>query len=153
MLRKRMDEAAQPKRPSAPQEVYNKMEKFLNFDSKVLKFVAIWDDRNTIFGDLHELVVCYYLADDTIQINAVNGPKKFLSRQRLPKHFDGVPELGQQTNFTVLNVLGGGFMTGRYLADRQGVGSSKIEYITVSALCAAVSSLYSCIQSVCRTKT
>lgn len=145
MLRKRLDEAAQPKRPSAPKEVYNKMKKFLNFDSKVLKFDAVWDDRKSNFGDLHELIVYYYLADDTVQINAVNAPKKFLSRQRLPKHFDGVPMLGQQTNFTVLNVLGGGFMTGRYLADRRGVGSSNIEYITVSALCGAVSSFHSCI--------
>lgn len=133
MLRKRMDEAAQPRRPPAPKEVYNKMEKFLRFDTKVLKFDAIWDDRSTISGDLHELIVYYYLADDTIQINALNAPKKFLRRQRLPKHFDGMPMLGQQTNFTVLNVLGGGFMTGRYLADRQGVGSSKVEYVTVSA--------------------
>lgn len=131
MLRKRMDEAAQPKRPSAPKEVHKKMEKFLQFDTKVLKFDALWDDRGTLYGDLHELIVYYYLADDTIQINAVNAPKKFLRRQRLPKHFDGMPPLGQETNFTVLNVLGGGFMTGRYLADRQGVGSSKTEYLTV----------------------
>lgn len=134
MLRKGMDKVSQPKRPSAPKEVCNKMEKFLKFDKKVLRFDAIWDDRSTIFGDLHELIVYYFLADDTIQINALNAPKKFLHRQRLPKQFDGMPLLGQQTNFTVLNVLGGGFMTGRYLADRQGVGSSEVEYVTVRSL-------------------
>lgn len=134
MLRKRMDKVAQPKIPSAPKEVYNKMEKFLHFDSKVLKFDAIWDDRSRMFGYVHDLILFYYLADDTVQINALTAPKKFLRRQRLPKHFDGMPQMGQQTNFTVLNVLGGGFLTGRYLADRQGVGSDKVEYITVSRL-------------------
>lgn len=127
-----MDEAAQPKRPSAPKEVYSQMEKFLQFDSKVLKFNAVWDDRSTPFGDLHEMILYYYLADDTIQINTLTAPKKFLRRQRLPKHYDGMPTMGQLTNFTVLNVLGGGFMSGRFLADRRGVGSSNIEYITVS---------------------
>lgn len=134
MLQKRMNEVAQPEKPSASQPVYSKMERFLQLDSKVLRFNAIWDDRNAIFGDLHELIVCYYLVDDTIQINSVKTSKKFLNRQRLPKHFDGFPMLGEVTNLKVLNVLGGGFLTGRYIADRQGVEGKQIECVTVSLL-------------------
>lgn len=128
-----MDEASQPKRPAIPKEVHNKLEKFLLFDSKVLKFDAIWDDRKSKFGWVRELILYYYLVDDTIQISSVEAPKKFLGRQRLPKHFEGVPMLGSQNNITVLNVLGGGFMSGRFLADRQGVGASKTEYVMVSS--------------------
>lgn len=126
-----MDDAVEPKRPSVPKKIYSKLEKFLEFDSKVLKFDAVWDDRNSVFGDVHELTVYYYLVDDTMQINSINAPKKFLGRQRLPKYFDGMPLMGQHTNFTILNVLGTDFMTGRYLADRRGVGSNTIEYVTV----------------------
>lgn len=127
-----MDESAPAKRPPVPQVELSKMERFLHFDAKVLKFEVLWDDRESLNGYVHELILSYYLVDDTIKIDSPTAPKKFLSRQRLPKHFDGMPMLGQQTNFTVLNVLGGGFLTGRFLADRQGVGSKKIEYVTVS---------------------
>lgn len=42
-----------------------------------------------------------------------------------------MPMVGQQTNFTVLNVLGGGIMKGRYIEDNSGIGRESIEYYTV----------------------
>lgn len=43
-----------------------------------------------------------------------------------------MPTIGAITNFTVLNVLGGGFLKGRYIPDHLGVGDPKIEYYNVN---------------------
>lgn len=42
----------------------------------------------------------------------------------------GFTPMGQKTPFTVLNVLGGGLIGGRYVPDCLDVGSKKIEYYT-----------------------
>lgn len=62
---------------------------FLKYDRQVLKFFAYWDDR-TEFGDVRKLELCYYLADDTIEIKEAHirnsgrdGPTVFLKRGRL----------------------------------------------------------------------
>lgn len=39
--------------------------------------------------------------------------------------------IGTLTNFTVLNVLGGGFLKGRYMADNLGIGNPNITYYNV----------------------
>lgn len=41
---------------------------FLKYDRKVLRFYGYWDDRDTLGGYLHDLIIHYYLADDTIEI-------------------------------------------------------------------------------------
>lgn len=45
-----------------------------------------------------------------------------------------MPILGQQTQYTVLNVLGGGLIGGRYIPDSLGVGTKNIEYYKVNYL-------------------
>lgn len=72
----------------------------------------------------------YFLADDTIQIMEIfptnSGRMEsgaFLKRCKLPKDFDGLPPMGQETPFTVLNVIGGGLGGGRYIPDTLGVGA------------------------------
>lgn len=42
-----------------------------------------------------------------------------------------MPVLGQRTAFTVLNVLGGGFLDGRFVPDSLSVGAKNIEYYKV----------------------
>lgn len=78
---------AESTKPRVPKEE-NRLEKFLKFDNCCLKFDAYWDDRDSQSGDIHYLVVYYYLSDDTIQINEVpkNGkPVTLYRRLKLPK--------------------------------------------------------------------
>lgn len=60
----------------------------VNFNSPRLKFDAYWDDRNVTFGEIHNLIVYYYLSDQTFQIieNPL-GKRQFLfyRRRKLPK--------------------------------------------------------------------
>lgn len=42
-----------------------------------------------------------------------------------------MPILGQRASFTVLNVLGSGFMGGRFVPDSLDVGTQNIEYYQV----------------------
>lgn len=69
-------------------KVENKLEKFLKFDNSCLKFDAYWDDRDSLSGDIHNLIVLYYLSDDTIQINEISKNRKptvLYKRMELPK--------------------------------------------------------------------
>lgn len=66
--------------------------KFIENDRKILKFNGYWDDRKTMFGDVRELIIYYFLADDTIQIKEIfpknsgrDAPGIFLRRQKIPK--------------------------------------------------------------------
>ncbi|TPX75244.1 hypothetical protein CcCBS67573_g03509 [Chytriomyces confervae] len=77
-------------RPCAPN---TSLKKFLENDRRVLRFYCIWDDTNTVFGDVRHMVVHYYLSDDTVDIHesipANSGRptnSMFLRRCRLPKN-------------------------------------------------------------------
>lgn len=133
-LRKQSNAANYPKKPSVAVDTLGQ---FLRNDRKVLRFTAYWDDRESMFGDLRDLELYYFLADDTIQVRELyprnsgrDAPPKFLARRKLPKCPDGLPPMGQQTPFTVLNVLGGGLIGGRYIPDALNVGEQTVEYYT-----------------------
>jgi len=74
-------------------KVKDEQRQFLAYDRKVLRFYALWDDRENIYGDNQTFGVLYYLADDTISIS--NDPlacvygrdpyPQLLRRSRLPK--------------------------------------------------------------------
>lgn len=113
----------------------DKLAQFLKNDRKVLLFYGYWDDREAMFGDIRDLNVYYFLADDTIQIKEIfprnsgrDAPPTFLTRRKIPKNFHGTQPLGQETTFTVLNVL-----EGRYVPDCLGIGAKQIEYYKVDA--------------------
>ncbi|KAJ3077039.1 EF-hand domain-containing member C2 [Podochytrium sp. JEL0797] len=79
-----------PTRPCVPN---TSLKKFLENDRHVLRFYCVWDDTNTVFGDMRHMVVHYYLSDDTIDIhesipnNSGRQPNSmFLRRCKLPKH-------------------------------------------------------------------
>lgn len=78
-------------RASAAPEKRHAFAQFLKYDRQVLKFQAYWDDR-TDLGDVRKLEICYYLADDTMEVKEAqirnsgrDGPKTFLKRGRLQR--------------------------------------------------------------------
>mmetsp|Transcript_9889 Transcript_9889/g.10393 ORF Transcript_9889/g.10393 Transcript_9889/m.10393 type:complete len:510 (+) Transcript_9889:100-1629(+) len=43
-------------------------EGFNEFGNRVLKFLCVWDDTEKLYGDVHEFILIYHLADDTVEI-------------------------------------------------------------------------------------
>ncbi|CAM6091153.1 unnamed protein product [Calypogeia fissa] len=79
---------------------------FYALDGKVLRFFAVWDDRENIYGARRPYVFHYFLGDDTVEIVEIqernSGRASFpmlLRRGRLPKV---LPDelLGAKTAFT-----------------------------------------------------
>lgn len=124
--------------PRKPTVAVDTLGQFLRNDRRVLRFTAYWDDRDAMFGDLRDLELFYYLADDTVQIreqfprnSGRDGTSTFLARGKLPRCWSGMPAIGQRTPFTVLNVLGSGVLLGnRYVPDALNVGNRPVEYYT-----------------------
>mmetsp|Transcript_256 Transcript_256/g.787 ORF Transcript_256/g.787 Transcript_256/m.787 type:complete len:703 (+) Transcript_256:243-2351(+) len=70
----------------------DKSRQFIEYDRKVLRFFATWDNRDEPFGDRRAYVLHYFLADDTVEVlevverNSGRDPfPKLLSRGKLPK--------------------------------------------------------------------
>ena len=91
-----------------------------------------------MFGDKRELVLHYFLADDTIEILEKIPPNSgrdaismFLRRARLPKDLVPLHQPGVQTKRTVLNVFGPTGHGGRYILD-----SLKVKLLLRVLLCA-----------------
>uniref|UniRef100_A0AAY5EMV3 EF-hand domain-containing family member C2 n=1 Tax=Electrophorus electricus TaxID=8005 RepID=A0AAY5EMV3_ELEEL len=112
-------------KPLRPYERLDTLKQFLDHDRNVLRFYCFWDDTQSMFGDPRELLLHYFLADDTIEIREVIYPNsgrdavpKFLKRGKLPKH-SPIPKRqpGEITNHTVLNVFGPMGQGGRYILD------------------------------------
>ncbi|XP_033239499.1 EF-hand domain-containing family member C2-like [Drosophila pseudoobscura] len=117
-----------------PIEKKHAFAQFLKYDRQILKFQAYWDDR-TEFGDVRKLEICYYLADDTIEIKEAHirnsgrdGPTVFLKRARLAREFNGLLLPGQMTPITLLNVLGTNMRNVRYCVDPLNTGNKDIMY-------------------------
>lgn len=88
VVRQRQKEEAKPTKPKMCHEEQNKLEKFLKYGTSCLKFTGFWDDQQSPSGHVHNLVLYFYLCDDTIQINEVDDQGKssiLLKRQKLPK--------------------------------------------------------------------
>lgn len=63
-----------------------------------VRFYAVWDDRDSEFGELRPYTVHYYLADDCVdvmEVKSVNSGRdsfpKLLNRMKLPKDWKNVP--------------------------------------------------------------
>lgn len=68
------------------------LKQFLEHDREVLRFYCVWDDRASAFGDLRNMIVHFYLSDDTIEIKESFLPNSgrssnalFLRRGKLAK--------------------------------------------------------------------
>jgi len=94
---------------------------FLEYDRKVLRFYCVWDDRSSMFGDIHEFIIHYYLVDDNVEVREVHkqndGRNPFpllLKKQQLPKVFTDMKDLESNEKYhwsdfkigSVINVLG-----------------------------------------------
>ncbi|XP_063070082.1 EF-hand domain-containing family member C2 [Engraulis encrasicolus] len=127
-LRQQMEDSMKPLRPYERQDT---LKQFLDHDRNVLRFFCHWDDSETMFGDPRQLILHYFLADDTIEIREVIFPNsgrdatpKFLHRSRLPKHAPiPVRQPGEKTDRTVLNVFGPMGHGGRFILDSLKTGA------------------------------
>ena len=79
-------------RPLKPYKKMDTLGQFLHYDGKVLRFWGFWDDRPVQHGDLRDIVLLYYLADDTIEVKETvpqNAGRyrtpSLVRRDRLPK--------------------------------------------------------------------
>ncbi|KAE8622988.1 hypothetical protein XENTR_v10005450 [Xenopus tropicalis] len=135
--RKKMEEM----QPLRPYERIDTLKQFLEHDRHVLRFFCFWDDT-TLFGDSRELVLYYYLADDTVEILEIipansgrDTTPVFLHRGKLPKSSpQNVPQPGQVTARTVLNVFGPMGHGGRYILDNLKTGAVHEEFYKDSDL-------------------
>ncbi|KAM6985038.1 EF-hand domain-containing family member C2 [Aplochiton taeniatus] len=127
-LRQQMAENMKPLRPYERQDT---LKQFLDHDRNVLRFYCYWDDTENMFGDPRELILHYFLADDTIEIREVIYPNsgrdatpKFLHRSKLPKNAPlSKRQPGEITDRTVLNVFGPMGHGGRYILDSLKTGA------------------------------
>ncbi|XP_075395441.1 EF-hand domain-containing family member C2 [Tenrec ecaudatus] len=112
MKKRKMIEHVEPLRPY---EYSNSLRQYLEHDKHVLRFFGVWDDTTSLFGDRRELILHYFLADDTIEIKELlprnsgrDASSLFLHRKKLPKCGPpGIYQPGQLTNQVVLNLYGG----------------------------------------------
>ncbi|CAK6967716.1 EF-hand domain-containing family member C2 [Scomber scombrus] len=132
-LREKIDKSMRPLRPYERRDT---LKQFLDHDRKVLRFFCFWDDTETVFGDLRELILHYYLADDTIEIHEVIPPNSgrdsvptFLRRSKLPKRGPTqIKQPGALTDRTVLNVFASESQGKRYILDSLKTGAVHEEF-------------------------
>ncbi len=110
--------------PLRPYEKHDTRKQFLDHDRHVLRFYCFWDDTDSMFGDPREMVLHYFLADDTIEIREIIPPNAgrdatpmFLQRNKMPKMVEALKQPGVTTDRTVLNVFGPMGHGGRYILD------------------------------------
>ncbi|XP_071085309.1 EF-hand domain-containing family member C2-like isoform X2 [Haliotis cracherodii] len=130
--RKAMDESMQPLRPY---EKHDTLKQFLDHDRHVLRFYCYWDDSDNMFGDPREMILHYFLADDTIEIRESIPPNSgrdafpvFVRRGKLPKDVDSLKQPGTVTDRTVLNVFGPTGHGGRYILDSLKTGAVHTDF-------------------------
>ncbi|XP_054672405.1 EF-hand domain-containing family member C2 isoform X1 [Grus americana] len=130
-------------KPLRPYERIDTLKQFLEHDGHVLRFFCVWDDPESMFHDPRELVLHYYLSDDTIdikEITPVNSGRDavplFLRRDKLPKYAPtGLYQPGTITSRTVLNVFGKLVGNrGHYILDNRKTGAVHQEFYRDSDL-------------------
>uniref|UniRef100_A0A8C2L9R5 EF-hand domain-containing family member C2 n=1 Tax=Cyprinus carpio TaxID=7962 RepID=A0A8C2L9R5_CYPCA len=119
--RQEMEENMKPLRPY---ERIDTLKQFLEHDRKVLRFYCYWNDTESMFGDSRELILHYFLADDTMEIYEVVLPNSGRDAHApIPKH-----QPGEITDRTVLNVFGPVGQGGRYILDSLKTGAVEEEF-------------------------
>ncbi|XP_054422302.1 EF-hand domain-containing family member C2 [Pteronotus mesoamericanus] len=129
--------------PLHPYESFDTLKQFLEYDRKVLRFFCLWDD-SSLFGERRQLILHYFLSDDTIEIKELlphnsgqDAMSWFLHRGKLPKYGPpGVYQPGEVTDRIVLNVYSG-FRVSQvhdYLLDNNKTGKLEQEFYKDSDL-------------------
>ncbi|NXV78152.1 EFHC2 protein, partial [Atlantisia rogersi] len=130
-------------KPLRPYERLDTLKQFFEHDGQVLRFFCVWNDPECVFHEPRELVLRYYLSDDTIDIKEmipVNSGRDaiplFLRRDKLPKNAPtGLYQPGTITSRTVLNVLGKLVGNkGHYILDNRKTGAVHQEFYRDSDL-------------------
>lgn len=87
---------------------------FFFYPPQVLRFYAMWDDTNSMFGENRPYIIHYYLADDTVEVREVHKPNDgrdpfpvLIKRQRLPKTFVDKKSKFREASTSVLKHPGG----------------------------------------------
>ena len=98
--------------PFRPYQSFDILKRFLQFDGKVLRFYCLWDDSHSLFGDRRELVLHYFLSDDTIEIRELlslnsgwDATSSFLRRSKLPKVSSLRMSVDQETCHSLFGML------------------------------------------------
>ncbi|MCI4395685.1 hypothetical protein PGIGA_G00194930 [Pangasianodon gigas] len=83
---------AQPERTFITASEYDHLKQFLTMDRKVLRFFALLDDSDSLYGEKRPVIIQYYLVDDSVEIREVREPNSgrdtfplLLRRQRIHK--------------------------------------------------------------------
>ncbi|KAM7129982.1 EF-hand domain-containing family member C2 isoform 2-T2 [Ciconia maguari] len=130
-------------KPLRPYERIDTLKQFLEHNGHVLRFFCVWNDPESMFHDPRELVLHYYLSDDTIDIKEIipvnsgrDAVPLFLKRDKLPKYAPtGLYQPGTITSRTVLNVFGKLVGNrGRYILDNRKTGAVHQEFYRDSDL-------------------
>ncbi|XP_072253820.1 EF-hand domain-containing family member C2 [Leuresthes tenuis] len=132
-LRKQLEDNMKPFRPYERRDT---LKQFLNYDRQVLRFYCLWDDTESTYGDQRELILHYFLADDTIEVTEVIPPNsgrhavsKYLRRSKLPKHTPAqMKQPGEITDRTVLNVFASESQEKRFILDSLKTGAISEEF-------------------------
>ncbi|CAH1104815.1 unnamed protein product [Psylliodes chrysocephalus] len=76
----------------------DKLRKFLEYDGKVLRFKAVWDDRENEYGELMRFEIFYFLSDDTVSVKEIHRKNDgrdpycmLLRKVKLPKRYNDTP--------------------------------------------------------------
>ncbi|KAI3379061.1 hypothetical protein SNEBB_000767 [Seison nebaliae] len=79
---------------------YDSYKQFLEMDRKVLRFLALWDDRDSMFGEVRPYLIQYYLVNDTIEIREIHeindGREPFpllVNRHKIPINRDAIYDI------------------------------------------------------------
>lgn len=85
----------------------DKLDRFLKYDRKVLRFYMAWDDRKSLYGELRPFVLHYYLADDQMEVlevrraNAGRDPfPLFIKKGKVYKQLDSYLNVDAPTTHT-----------------------------------------------------
>nr|XP_055099423.1 EF-hand domain-containing family member C2-like [Symphalangus syndactylus] len=137
-------EAVEHVEPLRPYKSLNTPKQFYQYHGKILRFFCLWDDSVSMFGDRRELILHYFLCDDTIEIKELLPPNSgrdavnvFLRRSKLPKNCPPrVYQPGQVTDRAVPNSYGDFIknQAGSYLFDRYKLGKIDQEFYKDSDL-------------------
>ncbi|XP_030638808.1 EF-hand domain-containing protein 1 [Chanos chanos] len=87
-----MTRRTQPQRNYITPTEYDRLKQYLTMDRKVLRFFALWDDSDSLYGESRPVTIHFYLSDDSVEIRETHQPNSgrdpfpiLLRRQRLPK--------------------------------------------------------------------
>lgn len=66
----------QPLRSYTTPSDFDKLKKFLELDRSVLRFYAMWDDKDAMFGEIRKYLIHYFLVDDSVEIRECHQDRK-----------------------------------------------------------------------------